>query len=383
MAPKTPRGVRIAACWLIAAALTLPGVARAQDGETEATLEDLRQSVESTNETEREFVILPIPVSNPSIGSGLGLAAMALYRPGGREVPWTSGVGGMYTDSGSWAAGLMQRMNLADDRFRITALAGLGDFHLDFYGIGADAGSRDVSVAIEQEAVFATARGLMRFGEHAYVGPMLRYLGTTTTLDLSDIDLPPALELPEFQLDSATFAVGVAMEYDSRDSQYGPTRGTYGTAEVFRASRDLGGDFDYTRIQAALNGYRPWGERTVVASRIAFCDVGDGAPFYDLCSFGSNADLRGYVSGQYRDHALIAGQVELRRKFSSRFGAVLFAGIGTVAPSVSDFDDGEWLPAAGIGLRYLASESYGVNLSVDYAVGRDSHALYFRIGEAF
>ena len=53
------------------------------------------------------------------------------------------------------------------------------------------------------------------------------------------------------------------------------------------------------------------------------------------------------------------------------------------ASGLSELFDGEPLPAAGVGLRYQASEAYGVNVSVDYAVGRDDGALYFRIGEAF
>ncbi len=41
------------------------------------------------------------------------------------------------------------------------------------------------------------------------------------------------------------------------------------------------------------------------------------------------------------------------------------------------------LPSAGAGLRWMASKKYGVNVSVDVAVGRDGHAVYFYIGEAF
>ncbi len=37
----------------------------------------------------------------------------------------------------------------------------------------------------------------------------------------------------------------------------------------------------------------------------------------------------------------------------------------------------------GAGLRFLASQKYGVNVSLDYAIGRDTRAFYFYIGEAF
>lgn len=369
-----------------------PFAASAQTSDPEATAAEIDPTGDqgpaaAGKAAGRDIVFMPIPVSNPSIGSGLALAAMALYRPGGAETPWTTGIGVLYTDSKSWAAGAFQKANFADDRFRLSGAAGTGDFHLDFYGIGADAGSRDVSIAIEQEAVFASTKGLIRVADGAYVGLMARYLSTTTSLDLEGFEppfeIPPDLVIPDVQLDSTTVALGVAAEYDTRDSEYAPTEGLYGEGTWFRAAEGLGGDFDYSKLQFSLNGFLPLNEKTVAAGRIAYCDVGDDAPFYDLCSFGQGADLRGYVSGRFRDHALIAGQVELRHRFTRRFGAVAFAGVGTVASDFSNLGEGDLLPAAGVGLRYSASQSYGVNVSVDYAWGKDSHALYFRIGEAF
>ncbi len=62
---------------------------------------------------------------------------------------------------------------------------------------------------------------------------------------------------------------------------------------------------------------------------------------------------------------------------------VAFAGIGQVAPSLKEFTSDNLLPSAGLGLRFRASEEERVNLSIDFAVGQDSDAWYFRIGEAF
>ena len=47
------------------------------------------------------------------------------------------------------------------------------------------------------------------------------------------------------------------------------------------------------------------------------------------------------------------------------------------------FRFGDLLPAGGAGLRLLVSETYGVNVSIDYARGKDSDAIYVQIGEAF
>ena len=62
---------------------------------------------------------------------------------------------------------------------------------------------------------------------------------------------------------------------------------------------------------------------------------------------------------------------------------VAFAGIGQVAPSISDMNSDDLLPSYGMGIRFRISEEQRINLSIDYARGRDSDAWYFRIGEAF
>ncbi len=58
-------------------------------------------------------------------------------------------------------------------------------------------------------------------------------------------------------------------------------------------------------------------------------------------------------------------------------------GAGSVAPDLGSFRGDDLLPAGGAGLRLRVSETYGVNVSVDYAFGKDSDAIYVRIGEAF
>jgi outer membrane translocation and assembly module TamA len=99
--------------------------------------------------------------------------------------------------------------------------------------------------------------------------------------------------------------------------------------------------------------------------------------------YGSGNDLRGYEMGRYRDRASWAAQVELRQHLFGKFGAVAFAGVGGTAPDLGNLDDSKFLPATGFGLRYMANKATGINLRLDYAVGKDTDAFYFSIGEAF
>jgi outer membrane protein assembly factor BamA len=327
------------------------------------------------------FIVMPIPISDPAIGTGLAGVAMALYNADAAGKPWTSGLGGLYTDSESWALAAFHRSHHDNDRYRVSAAGGYGDFNVDFYGIGADAGSRGVAIGLEQSGIALVFEGLMRARPHTYLG--FRYRGVVLDTAITNVDLPFSdLQLPEIELESTVSALGLAAEYDTRDNEFAPHRGVYLEAAVLYAGDAFGSDFEYPRVEAALNGYHQFGG-TTLAWRGSVCWAGDGAPFYDICNYGQGNDLRGYPAGQYRDHAMFAAQAELRRHLFWRFGATAFVGVGGVAPDFSDFDGDALLPAAGVGVRFEASRRYRVNLSVDYAVGDDSEAVYFYVGEAF
>jgi len=66
---------------------------------------------------------------------------------------------------------------------------------------------------------------------------------------------------------------------------------------------------------------------------------------------------------------------------TERFGVVAFAGVGGVAPELDEFDT--LLPSGGGGARYVLAKKNNVSLRFDAAWGKNEHALYFGIGEAF
>ena len=64
------------------------------------------------------FVILPIPQSNLTLGTGITLPLLLLYSPDGKGWPWMMGVGVMYADNGGWTVGAVQKAYLNNDRIR-------------------------------------------------------------------------------------------------------------------------------------------------------------------------------------------------------------------------------------------------------------------------
>jgi outer membrane protein assembly factor BamA len=328
----------------------------------------------------RSFIALPIPVSNPALGSGLVLVGTMFYKPDTAAQPWVTGIGVLGTDNKSRALAAFQKADFDEGRFRLTAGIGHADLNLKFYGIGAGAGDRDVSVPIEQVGSAVIAKALMRVEGNFYAGIDYRYIDVNTRIKSESLPFPD-LRPDGVELNSTISLLGMDFEYDSRDRSFTPRQGSYATLAAGWSRGAFGSDFNYDTQNVAANHYMALGDSLVLAARLKLCHVGTGAPFYDLCLYGAQSDLRGYEAGRYRDHALLAAQGELRWQFASRWGAVAFAGSGGVGPAFGAID--KMLPAGGVGLRFLASTAYHVNARLDYAVGKDGGSVYFSIGEAF
>ncbi|TYC87787.1 hypothetical protein FMM79_11630 [Novosphingobium sp. BW1] len=63
----------------------------------------------------------------------------------------------------------------------------------------------------------------------------------------------------------------------------------------------LGSDFAHRKLELLSTGYFSLTDSTVLAVRKTAGAVKGNAPFYDLCLFGKNGDLRGYEAGRYRE----------------------------------------------------------------------------------
>jgi outer membrane protein assembly factor BamA len=332
------------------------------------------------DEKKNEIVVAPIPIVNPTFGNGLALGGMYLYQIDEGSQPSFTAAAGAYTDSKSYAFGIGQAAYFKDDAWKIKAGAGVFDFNVRFYGIGRLPGDRDVSIPINQEGWAAGVRGLCRIKGDWYFGLQYWFLRITSTFDTSDLDfeLPPAIEF-----DSQVAGLGVMIEYDSRDNRFNPSGGQLFNGTWSNSEEAIGSDFDFTSGKIDYNLYHQLKPGKIIAGRATACMTPGDAPFYALCKFGQGVDLRGYVGGRYRDERMATFQAEYRWRFYKKWGMVVFAGFGEVAETWGDFNLDDLLPSAGVGLRFKLSKTTDFNLSVDYAVGEDSDAWYFYVGESF
>jgi hypothetical protein len=330
-----------------------------------------------------DLVVAPIPGRSPQMGWNLAVAAGYFLTPKDKDSdvpPSVIGAYGFIAENGSNVYGVGVKLNLLDDKLRISAGGGYADVRYRFYGIGRDQGDLGIGVDILQEgpAYFAKARWRL-FGRF-YAG--LGYLGghIDTRLRIVLPDDPGQFFDPTLALDVG--AVSVPLEIDSRDHEYFPRSGWLWKADA-RFYRDaFGSDFNTETFKISANHYLPMRENDALATRLVVRATGEDAPFFILSTFGGGTDLRGYPGGRYRDRMMYALQSEYRWQLNDRWILIGFAGFGEVANSVSDFGE-DLLPAAGIGARFVISEKHRVSLSADVAVGNDGTEFYFGVGEAF
>jgi hypothetical protein len=348
------------------------------------------QAGEEQKERKTEFLAAPIPLSNPTLGSGLGLVGAMLFpleKSDTVSPPSVAGVGGFYTSNKSYAFGGAMRAYIAEDHWRVLGGVALAKIHYDLFPVDVGPGQTPPSIPIVQDAKGFSVEGLRRVSSTFLVGAQYLYAKTTLRLDASDSDSEAAP--PERDRSLSLASLGLHVESDSRDSTTYPERGILWELKADFYDSAVGGDRDFQSYKSALNLYFTPGVRQVLAARVSACDVRGDSPVYTLCLFGSSNDLRGYAVGRYIGRVMLTTQVEYRYNlperlgFFSKFGFVVFGGVGEVALSWSALNSSDLLPSGGLGARFLLARENQVNFRVDYAWGKGSHGVYVGVGEAF
>jgi len=336
---------------------------------------------------------IPIPISNEAFGTGLALAGEVIFRVDPNDKvspPSIVGGGAGYTDSHTWLAGAGTKLQLREDRLRFLGAYGQAGLHYRLFGTGNEAGDAGRSVPVDQGATASVGEGLVRTFWRVFFGARYIHVSSDVGLD-TDVappdDLPLPGDLPGLG-QSAHFrnqTIAFRSLRDTRDDPFWPTRGsefdfTAGAVQ----SQVLGRTSWFQSYDASTNWYTSFTPRQLLATRVMACGVAGGrVPFFDLCQFGAQADLRGYEQGRYRDRVMFATQAEYRLLMRWRLALTVFGGVGEVAPSVRAINTDNLLPAGGIGLRFSLSSKYRVNYRVDYAVGKTGGQWIVSLGEAF
>lgn len=330
------------------------------------------------------FIPVPIPIVSPTFGSGmvLGLGYVFKLKMADNVSP-PSAIGGAFafTSSGTRAGVIGGRLYFAENKYQTTFAFGKGRAIYDFYGVGARPGDEPVSVELRQSGTVFFGEFMRNIGKNVFIGPRYQYRELTTRLN--SVPTPGGFEIPPIDLVSTTSAIGFHVQRDLRDNSFYPTKGSVWSFTGDFFAKALGSNRDYQVYKASYNGYHKIGKGQVLAYRGSACSVSDKTPFFDLCYFGSNSDLRGYTTGEFQDRRMFATQVEYRKELPFRLGLVGFAGFGGVAREWSDFHFDELLPAAGVGIRFKLDKQNHINYRVDFGFGRSGYTVSMSVTEAF
>jgi hypothetical protein len=333
----------------------------------------------STKGWPEDLVIAPIPAYSAQLGWSLTLGVGYFLDIGAKndDVP-SSIIGGfaMAAENGSHAYGGGVNLHLLEDKLRVKAGVAQVDVRYRFYGIGNAANVLDVDILQKGPAYFLS--GSWNVWKKLYVG--LGYRGASIDTRVRFTLLPPLFFDPASNIDLGAFSIPI--QIDSRDHQQFPRKGWLITNQNVFYRESAGSDFEAEIYKLSVNHFFPMRDADVLATRLVVRSASEDVPFFLLSTFGGTTDLRGYPAGRYRDRNMYALQTEYRWQFRDRWIFTGFVGVGEVAEHFSEMGR-NFLPAGGIGARFVLSEKHKVGLSVDLAIGKDGTEFYFGVGEAF
>lgn len=321
------------------------------------------------------FIPMVTPITEPAVGYGAAGGLIFLQRnkePGSR--PDIYALGGMYTESKSWATGGIYAGNWLDGELRTQVRGGYVSLNLKHYGLGDSPQAQD-PIAFNLSSLAGGVSGSARIpGTPVYGGLFL--IAANAKAELSR-------PLP-FEGDTSRTMVALRpyLQVDTRDNILTPTRGWFAEAGcAFTHKNEINGDGTWFELlDVSLMGFTP------IFIPELFLGVNGGAGF----SFG-NAPfylrpyvvLRGAPAMRYQGEEIANLEVELRWQFWKRFSLVGFGGAGAAWTDAFDFQRSESVFTGGAGFRYEIARRFGLHMGADFAWGRDGFALYLQFGSAW
>lgn len=370
---------------LIVVLLALASAVRADEAETPAP--PTAEEEEKADESGGKFLPLPIFITEPAIGEGLGVAliyfhgkpqdemkkvasAQSLNRADRDQTPppTATGVFGMYTNNDTKGFGIGHSRTFKDDTWRLSALLADTNINATFY-------VSDVPFDFSLEGTVAFARIKRRFGSsNMFWGFASSYLNAHI-----DFLLDPDLGLIEdpIVIGSKFEDVGVAASflYDSRDDTMMPESGQLAELSFWAYDEAVGGDYNYNKTNFKLNSFHKLGKKFVLGWRVEASHASGNTPFYAA----PYVKLRGIPALRYQGESAGVVEVELRYQFAKRWAVLGFTGEGwTDERNIADQTADE-IDAFGFGIRWEALPSKNAWVGLDLARGPEEDAFYIQL----
>ena len=329
-------------------------------------------------------VFLPVIGYTPDTSLMLGAAAIRFFyldEPGPETRPSTFSPTFIYTIKSQIMVFMGTDLNWDEGRSHAGIFPNYMKFPDQYYGIG-----RDVTLDDQEDYTPEQINLELKYDREilGHLRPGLYYLAQRHRL----IKLDPDGELASGSVNGTDNSLvslpGISLAWDTRDNLWAPARGSWLQLIARTSSGTFGSDYDFNQFIADFRGYIPLGENSVLAGQLTGTKLDGDPPFFSFPLLGGEGGLRGYRAGLFRDKTRALGRVEYRRdRILGRFGGVMFAGIGDVAPSVDKLTLAGNLWTAGFGVRYLLDEAEKLKIRLDFGWGNGDSGFYLTLGEAF
>lgn len=365
---------------------------------TGETVEATGQPGEAAGKKEKEpkdpnrgrFLPIPVFITEPAIGEGLGLALAYFHRaretpdettlgtPGSiglasREQappPTVSGVFGAYTSNETAAVGAGHMNSFRDDHVRLTAVAAYADVNSTFYIL-----DRPLKFNLEGLLIYQETR--IRFGDSSWFwGIGLSYLDANNVFE---VDIPDEAPIELFGTKLTNAGVSAKLAWDTRDNTSMPNRGRLIDLSVWRYDESLSGDFNYWDARLKLLSFHQLHEKFVLGLRLEYSAVDGQAPFFAI----PWVSLRGIPALRYQGDRVGVAEIEARYNFTPRWAAIGFAGTGSVSSDLPVIDTEQSIYAYGLGGRFKIFEAQNIWVGLDIARGPEDTAWYIQVGHAW
>ncbi|WP_237170063.1 BamA/TamA family outer membrane protein [Pandoraea faecigallinarum] len=325
---------------------------------------------------------LPVPmiITEPAIGYGGGVALMFFSESmadvarnaketGVMSPPNITAVGGLYTENGTWGAGLMHFHTWGGDSIRY--LGGLAKVNMktDYYGLSNSPRSYQLNGWLLVQQV------LFRIGKsHWFVGPRYTYFDSNTHFTGQ---IAQEVGLPGVQ--RRIGKVGLVIDYDSRDNMFFPDKGSYLELEIQAARPWAGSSQSFETYNGRGYTWLPLARDWILGLRLDGRFSAGDTPFYAQ----PYVKLRGVQQGRYQDQNAAMVEAELRWNVTPRWAVLGFSGAGRAWGKWKSFSEADAVVSVGAGFRYLIAAKLGLAVGVDVAHSKGENAFYIQVGSAW
>jgi len=325
---------------------------------------------------------VPIVITEPAVGYGLGLGLLFFSGPIAEEAanstgdqpnripPNVTALGGVYTQNGTWAAAAAHFHTWDEDRFRYLGAVAKVDAHLDYFGVS----SQPRAYTLQGDALLQ--QFLVRLGNSRWYGGV-RYVFFDSTSSFTGGTVPASVG--NFEKNQRIGAGSLILDYDSRDNIFYPACGTFAEFETQFARPGFGGTQNYDVYAARGFKWIPLTHTLILGLRLDTRFSTGDIPFYAQ----PYVDLRGVQKGRYQDSNAISTEAELRWEVTPRWSLLGFTGLGKAYGRLESFSQAPNVTSVGAGFRYLIARKLGVSIGIDVAHSKDQNAFYIQVGSAW